>query len=57
MNEFLVEVWRSDDAEEKHLFRKHDQRGWAYVIGWNPHLFSDWDIRVLLRSKGIEWPE
>jgi hypothetical protein len=54
----LVEGWHSDDAEarEVHIFRDSDQRGWAYVLGYNPDLFDEEDVRSFLRRHGIDWP-
>jgi hypothetical protein len=50
----VVEKWKSDDAEEVHLFVQHDQRGYAYVLGYNPKLFAEEDVRSFLRRHGID---
>lgn len=50
----LVEKWKSGQAREVHIFIKNDQRGWAYVIGYNPRLFSKKDIKRFLKKKGIK---
>lgn len=55
MRRILVERWKSGNAKEAHLFRKKDQRGWAYILGWNPNLFSDKEISKFLKERGIIW--
>ena len=50
---YEVELWKSDDAEEMHLFMlKGDQRGAAYVLGYNPKLFAGEEIRDFLARHG-----
>lgn len=52
----IVEKWTSEEAAEVHLFRENDQRGFAYVLGFNPALFPEDDVRAFLAAHGIDWP-
>lgn len=52
----LVERWYSEDrtAAEVHVFLKDDQRGYAYIIGYNPTIFSKENVMEFLAKHNIE---
>lgn len=54
MSRLLVERWTSDDAKEVHYFLEGDQRGYAYVLGVNPDLFTPEMVATILAMVGLE---
>jgi len=51
----IVERWASDDEKEEiHLFISGERN--TYVLGYNPAILDDQEVRELLRSHGLEMP-
>lgn len=48
---FLTERWKSsDNHQEVHFFKKDDQRGQAYVLGFNPKYVNRKTIKSILKE-------
>ena len=55
MIKVLVEEWTCGDKKEVHFFQDNEVN--AYVFGYNPKLMSEYLVKQILTSMGMELPK